>query len=317
MAISTRTQMAGAADWGYRQKNQMGGEGEFMKEYDIFVTEKAFEFLLSSEQINEDILCEHLQAGEEIKENIDTLDDVFYRLMISLQNANMKAKVIGGSLETEKYPDGILRLRNMLIKNLNSMNDFENEEELLRKIFNELNPNSSRSVEEHVKDNRSIWYRYVKSLFSAKAFLEQFSDLNDFKKWIDFFDHDNRARSALPMILSEEIYGMGFALACDFLKEIGYTNFGKPDVHIKDIFYQLGLSQNKKDYFVLKDIVRVAEHNDKSPYYIDKLFWLIGSGNFYLKGIKIKKSKKQFIDEILNSDQFKSRFINGKEEISK
>ena len=30
---------------------------------------------------------------------------------------------------------------------------------------------------------------------------------------VDFFDEDERARPALPMLVAQEIYGFGFALA--------------------------------------------------------------------------------------------------------
>jgi len=92
---------------------------------------------------------------------------------------------------------------------------------------------------------------------------------------------DDRARPALPMLIALEIEGVGFPLACDFLKENGYRNFAKPDVHIKDIFTRLGLARSRNDYEVFSSVVRVALNVGETPYCVDKLFWLIGSGNFY------------------------------------
>ena len=84
------------------------------------------------------------------------------------------------------------------------------------------------------------------------------------------------------MLLSREIEGFGFALSCDFLKEMGYVNFPKPDVHLRDIFTSLGLCKNKpNDYQLFKAVIRVAGHAGVSPYNADKVFWLIGSGYFY------------------------------------
>ncbi len=84
------------------------------------------------------------------------------------------------------------------------------------------------------------------------------------------------------MLLSAEVDGFGFALACDFLKELGYFNFGKPDVQIKDIFKGLGLvDQAANDYQVFKAISRVAKSNSVTAYHVDKLFWLVGSGFLY------------------------------------
>lgn len=258
-----------------------------MSEYDKKVYDLGYKFLLDFKEIDENILNLHLNQVDNI--SINSLEDIFFHFMGSLQNANMKANVIGGSIN-----GGIKQLSSIV--NFENIDKFENERKLLNEIFAELKPNSSKNVEEHINDPKSIWRKYAKSLFSVKNFLSQFSSYEDFKSWVDFFDEDDRARAALPMLLSNEIYGLGFALACDFLKEVGYVNFGKPDVHIKDIFLELNLSTNQNDYFVLKDIVRIAKNINKTPYNVDKLFWLIGSGNFYNSKIKIGSKKKEFIE---------------------
>ncbi len=111
----------------------------------------------------------------------------------------------------------------------------------------------------------------------------QFKSGPDFLAWVKTFDDDSRKRAALPLLLSKEIDGFGFALSCDFLKELGFLNFAKPDVHVKAITKGLKLSiETANDYAVFKDVVRIAAHCDKTPYDVDKLFWLVGSGRFYL-----------------------------------
>ena len=42
-------------------------------------------------------------------------------------------------------------------------------------------------------------------------------------------------------MISVKVSGFGFPLAYDFLKELGYTEYKKPDVHLIDIFKGLGL----------------------------------------------------------------------------
>jgi hypothetical protein len=96
------------------------------------------------------------------------------------------------------------------------------------------------------------------------------------------FNRHESTRAALPMMLEQEVDGFGFALACDFLNELGYEGYAKPDVHLRDIFTELDLCpRNASDYQVFKAVVRIARHVGQSPYHVDKLFWLIGSGNFY------------------------------------
>lgn len=257
-----------------------------MIEYDKKICNLAYEFLLGFEEIDESIIDRQLKEVD--SKTTESLDDIFFRFMESLQNANMKANVIGKSI------GGVGELKKV-IPTLESMDNFKDENALLRKIFEKLKPRSNKKIDEHLNDNKSIWKKYTKSLFEVKRFLSQFQNVQDFKNWVKFFNDDDRARPALPMILSKEIYGLGFALSCDFLKEIGYLNFGKPDVHIKNIFFELGLSKSKNDYDVLKDIVRIAKNVNKEPYHVDKLFWLIGSGKFYLSDIKIGRQREKFI----------------------
>ena len=65
-------------------------------------------------------------------------------------------------------------------------------------------------------------------------------------------------------------------------KELGFVNYGKPDVHIKDIFIGTHLCNSKTtDYEYQKVIGQIAEANNVSAYNVDKLFWLVGSGRFY------------------------------------
>jgi len=99
------------------------------------------------------------------------------------------------------------------------------------------------------------------------------------------------------LLLGEEIKGFGLALACDFLKEIGYRDYPKPDVHLRKIFYNLGLAESEEDYAVYKSIVEMAEIVGKDAYTVDKIFWLISSGNFYLENIKIGGNRDRFIEE--------------------
>lgn len=98
---------------------------------------------------------------------------------------------------------------------------------------------------------------------------------------VDWFYKDDRARPALPLLLQNKVNGFGLALACDFLKELGYVKYAKPDVYLKKIFTSLELCSAKaSDYDVLEAIIRVAQHAGVTPYKVDKVFWLIGSGDF-------------------------------------
>lgn len=223
-----------------------------------------------------------------------TKEAIYQRILESAQNANMKAGVIGRAI------GGVEKLASVL-EGFNAKVILEKYagdcEAVLDDIVEKLKPNG-----EVRRASRSIWPHYCQTILSAANFIEQFSSASDFFGWVDFFDKDERARASLPMLLSREIEGFGFALSCDFLKEMGYINFPKPDVHLRDIFTGLSLCPNKSDdYQLFKAVIRLANHAGVSPYNADKVFWLIGSGYFYNdpdlgnKG-RVGSYKKEFIE---------------------
>jgi len=62
---------------------------------------------------------------------------------------------------------------------------------------------------------------------------------------------------------------------------LGYRNYGKPDVHIKNILVGLGMCERKDDdYNFSLTLNRIAEKARVSPRMVDRTLWLIGSGNF-------------------------------------
>ncbi len=126
---------------------------------------------------------------------------------------------------------------------------------------------------------RSAWYGYAKGILSIARFLEDFTE-KEFFGYVATFTSNPKTFIALPMVLEHEIYGFGFTLACNFLKEAGYHQYGKSDVHLIDIFYGTGIVTQRNAYEVFKAIVAIAQLVGKEPVSVDKLFWMLGSGRF-------------------------------------
>jgi hypothetical protein len=201
-------------------------------------------------------------------------EGIYQRILESAQNANMKAGVIGRAIGGVEKLSLVLEGFNPKAVMAKYAGDLE---AILNDIVERLEPRGKVR-----RTPRSIWPHYCQTILSAANFVEQFSSSSDFFTWVDFFDRDDRARASLPMLLSREIEGFGFALSCDFLKEMGYVNFPKPDVHLRDIFTALSLCPDKPaDYQLFKAVIRVAGYAGVSAYNADKVFWLIGSGYFY------------------------------------
>lgn len=254
------------------------------------------EFLLTFKDISQEIIELHLTPQHQKPNDFKI---IFERLCETAQNKQMSVKVIGGSI------GGVGNLGKVLF-DFNpykvAKNYSKQESNLLfDTIKNTLYPSGK------MRDtNRSLWPLYCKTVIDSAHFLANFETIEAFYDWANFFANDSKSKPALPILISMEIDGIGFPLACDFLKEIGFEQYGKPDVHIKEIFKALNIidanekSNSKLDYESLKALDRIAKINNVSPYAVDKVFWLIGSGDFYLSKIKIGQNRNAFIEKVKN-----------------
>lgn len=105
------------------------------------------------------------------------------------------------------------------------------------------------------------------------------------------------------------IKGMGFALTCDFLKEIGF-DLAKPDVHIKGVLDSVfNLSENTledEEYLTLfmnivNSLKKIKDPN-LSAYKLDKMIWLVCTNDFYLD--RCEKNLRQNLIEKINDVLF-------------
>lgn len=155
---------------------------------------------------------------------------------------------------------------------------------------------------------RNSWYKWSCAIVDSAKFVSDFADKEDFDSFVELFNYNVTTRMALPLLISKKIRGIGFALSCDLLKELGYINYPKPDVHLMDVFSALKLSENEP-ISTFEAIVRMADEcktltNDSSitPYKVDKTIWLICSGKFYLERpeLSLGRHKERFIKQALS-----------------
>ncbi|RKM59530.1 hypothetical protein D6856_09945 [Butyrivibrio sp. XB500-5] len=155
---------------------------------------------------------------------------------------------------------------------------------------------------------QNSWYKWSNAIVDSAKFLTEFEKIADFEEFVGRFDYNVHTSMALPLLISHKINGIGFALACNLLKELGYSRYPKPDVHLVDVFSGLGLCE-KDQIATFEAVVRMSDYcmeagdTTATPYKVDKIFWLICSGNFYkdeAKEIPKKGKKKEFIEMMLN-----------------
>lgn len=256
----------------------------------------AYDFLLNEIPAkNPKVILDSYLAVPDVNEKLVSMREIYKRILSSAQNSNMKANVIGGSIGGFKQLGKAL----FTFDHKKTLRQFHgNPDALLKHIVKTLRPKG-----EVRREAQSIWPKYCRTILSTASFLSRFENNVDFYAWANSLYQNTHSMPALPLILAAEIEGVGYTLACDFLKELGFLAYGKPDRHVVDIFVGTDLCEPKpKPYDVQKIISRIAHSANVSPYNVDKLFWLIGSGKFHKhktlgKDGFIGRRKKQFILE--------------------
>jgi len=234
-------------------------------------------------------------SGDELKRYFDieriyiTKNDILCRLLGSLQNKQMQSNVIGFY-----SPQRVDTFKEILCaydagEILSTYNDADSLFERFDKSFTIRNRDS--------KNNS--FRKYAKSVLAACVLMERFKSADDFTEFVELFSYNELSSVALPMVLSREVYGLGFALACDWLKELGFSEYPKPDVHIIEIYHAFGLCE-KDDYSAYKAVIEMANATGDTAFNVDRTFWLIASGRYFLHDKKVASGKNEFIDIVLS-----------------
>ncbi|MGM9747083.1 MAG: hypothetical protein ACI30H_09005 [Paludibacteraceae bacterium] len=239
-----------------------------------------------------------LEKYDAVEPNLDVcggqdiaLIDIFDRLIGSLQNSSWMTPVI-------QYWDAtrhsvILSIARQYLGNVNVPDpNVQNAQKLYADIRQAL-----QQVGIQLPANSIQWIKWCQGILSAARFLNQFKKTIDLRACFAQMYNDVRLRPALPAWLAKEIIGMDFTLACDFLKEIGY-DYPKPDRHITDVFEKR--CGTRDPYQIYKKVVEYAYAIGISAYKLDKMIWLICSGNFYKDNIKVKGRKADLLKRLSN-----------------
>lgn len=243
---------------------------------------QARQYLLSFEGVTTQIIDAHLHDWKQRKPK--DIPGLFQAMLLHAQNRQGMPNTIGSISRLKKLLFGFNPGK--VIAHYSTWDD----------LFDAISEAAHVPASRFDKGNaKSYWVIYCKSIMSCADFLSRYSSMQQFDEFVDGFMTNEFSRLALPLLLKEEVFGFGFALSCDFLKETGYPQFLKPDTHINDIARGLGISHSSTDFGVFKDVEAYCNRIKKLPYEVDKLFWLVGSGRFYLSELKVNSSKHDFI----------------------
>lgn len=164
------------------------------------------------------------------------------------------------------------------------VNTFNNDPEQLYSAFKENIPLDNRDF------TRDVWLSYANSICGMAQYLSKFQNKEEM---YNYFDSFKTAKEKIKLInevsrqshIIRTKYGWGFALSANWLKDIGMSDYCKPDIQVTNCLYSLGLC-SKTPTVVFKTLVAIAEDSKKfdktaSAFKLDRTIWLIGSGEFY------------------------------------
>lgn len=243
----------------------------------------AYEFLLS--KIGPTAIEDKLNHYRQHK--VDTMPDLFWYLVNSLTNKVGMRATIG---EIDPLGDFLFYF-DPHQTHAHYQDDWES-------LFRKIKSNHTPPGPMNIKNKSSYWVLFCKGILSGAEFLSGFKTYRAFDEFVNSFAFNNLSIAVLPIVLDQEIYGFGFPLGCDWLKEIGYSNYGKPDTHTIDILFGAGVAGSQDTYEIFKTMVRMSIVVGESVAVVDYLLWLIGSGKYVAENEKITRQKRAFLQEL-------------------
>ncbi|RYF44528.1 MAG: hypothetical protein EOO38_17715 [Cytophagaceae bacterium] len=186
-------------------------------------------YLLSLDGMAPEVLDAHLQNWQHLRQN--TIPGIYRRLLHHAKNRQGMPNSIGDVARLQTVFFGFDPAR--VAAQYQTYTD----------ILDQILAQGVRTAGRIDRNNQRIhWVIYAKSALSAAKFLQAFPTAEAFHEFVQSFYGSPYSRLSLPLLLKEEIFGFGFALACDFLKESGYNGFVKPDTHLNDICRAAGIT---------------------------------------------------------------------------
>lgn len=165
------------------------------------------------------------------------------------------------------------------------------------------------SIEKSKKHKDLMMTTYCRILLTSAEYLKDFNDREEVIKDLYHQYTYGDYKKLIRYFRKKTTYGP--ALACDCLKELDkkFSFLCKPDIHIVDTmnaFYGK-IAKNAYDYIeemqcLVEQINAVNDKEQITVYRLDKMIWLICSGNFYLD--RPENVKKMYLDKIKNGTYY-------------
>jgi hypothetical protein len=141
------------------------------------------------------------------------------------------------------------------------------------------------------------WLKVLKGMSSGISYLKGFN--MDAGKFLAHVSSASTTYQGTLSLLKEyrTIPEVGKALAPNFFGDLGFKEFCKPDTHVCKIVSGI----DKKDYNeqqVFDRMIVLSKNSGVAPRQLDKVFYLAGSGNFYLVNCSLATRRSSLITHL-------------------
>lgn len=224
-----------------------------------------------------------------------------YRLASSLQNSGMMHNSIRFNEDENRKKNIKKVLCNWNIKK--ARENYNSAEEIYKKIKEICGENFDKGSGTKKETN---WQKYCTGLFNGLEYLDkngikEIDELVSFDYSASFEEFAEKIKKIEK--ITKTIHGLGLTLTCDWLKECGCEWLAKPDVHIIEVIKYFKNVDKIKDKDVLEFMFEWSKLVDCSPYKLDKMIWLLCTGNFYLNKPKTSRSNILSRIDIIKSSE--------------
>lgn len=240
--------------------------------------------------------------------DLTDIPQVFAQMSFHMQNATMISNIV-------KFDENYSFLKRVTFNYVPTafLGHYSNPNTKIDDFVNDLRWNPSTNVglkwNSHKSTNKdAIAKRFAKSMFECAEYLSNFNSRQEVFE--DLRSHSANTSALINYFNSKIKTGFSVALTCDFLKEFDtYFEFlPKPDIHIKNVVEALKRNEYKKDIDLVAEVQRITENinaqlmeQEESPitvYQLDRMIWLVCTGNFFIPGHPNGSMKQVYISKL-------------------
>ena len=150
----------------------------------------------------------------------DDIRDINHVLFTTLTNRAGRRKIINFK---QKEPKLKIILNSYDSRGI--LNKFPDAQSLFKAFYDTFPIKNAES-------KRNSWRQLAVGILSGSRFMSKFESAKEFDEFVRGYLSKKTTKDDLPLRLKQEIKGFGQPLACSFLKDIGYSEYAKADVHL-------------------------------------------------------------------------------------